>query len=139
MADDFQEKVVTFTTENGETFVLPEDPQALCYDKLPRSLKKKPERLLRILNMFVESSQNFQDQLHESLEEASTEKLAFVSHSYKGACGNLALRDLYEKLQKMESDAKANHLPDPAFIDAFQASYQLAFQEIQKTIVLNQH
>jgi len=76
------------------------------------------------------------DPILAALEAGKYEEAGVLVHTIKGITANLSIKDLNEKVVKLEAQVKAKSV-DPQIIEAVKESFAASMVEVEKVIAAN--
>ena len=82
---------------------------ALVWDKEAalKRVRNKPERLVKLVNIFLDSMPERFEQLRQAVEAQNFEECANIAHAIKGVSGNLGAEALHELSAQLEKASLA--------------------------------
>lgn len=107
------------------------DSGALIWDKTAfmNRVKNKPERALKLIDLFLPSYENQLAELKLAVESVSLEAVAKISHSLKGGGGNLGGARFMDAAGVLELLAKNGQLGQESKRDELEAAYHTLIKE----------
>lgn len=79
-------------------------------EALLKRVKGKPERVQKLVNMFMEGAEERTIQMHTTVSKQDYEQILYLAHSLKGSAANLGALQLSNLMLDMESAASAKNI-----------------------------
>lgn len=100
-------------------------------DDALKRMGKKPERLIMMINIFLEESEKYISDMQVAYDNHSCDALKACAHAIKGASGNLGAKTIFEMSEQIEMLA-ANNNYEQAY--GLWAGFIQAFDDLKKEL-----
>lgn len=101
------------TATNGKA---ESDVQQWDRETFMKRIRNKPDRALKLLNLFCNDMPERMQRMHQAVEEGNSEKIFTTAHEIKGVCANLSANIMSTLAAKLETAGKANALDDVSHV-----------------------
>ena len=104
---------------------------AIDLDDVLERVQNDTELLLELLDIFMEDYQKKYNQLKEFVPNKDFEQIRNISHSLKGAAGNISAKDFHHYFSAMEQYAVDNNFEG---INEMMQNLQKSFPQLQESV-----
>lgn len=134
---DMQELARAQTMHDSEEVLFPQKMEFIDREKIPKSLTRRPERLISLFSSFIDNNTGFNQQVLDCIEAKRYNELGEIIHAMKGVSGNIGMNKLFDVSCELDLRLKNGEELETLDVGRLMGAYNNSVREIQLVIRLN--